>query len=124
MSILGRVRGALFGVSRNLSPGEKEAVRNSIAEKIANPETTNELLSEIKKLAGRAASVDEAFRSVRSGLKTLDGEHLEDKNGTPIPKFHLRWVEFQKVSLSYSEQRHHLTSILTPVLDQAPPRLL
>ena len=99
MSILNQMYDAVVETVRSLSPEKKKTVRDSIAEEIAKDETSNQLLSEIKKLAHRAASVDEAFGSVRSGLKMLDEQNLKDKDGTPILKFHSRWVEFQKVSL-------------------------
>jgi len=75
-----------------------EAVRSLSPEK-KKTETTRQLLSKIKKLADHVASVDAAFGSVRSGLKRLDEQNLKGKDGTPFPKFHPRWVEFQKVSL-------------------------
>ena len=93
MSILNtNLYDAVMETLRSLSPENKQTVRD-------NPETTRQLLSEIKKLAHHVASVDEAFGSVRSGLKMLDEQNLKEKDGTPIPKFHLRWVEFQNVSV-------------------------
>ena len=89
----------LFKTLQTLLPENKQNILDAIAEEIAKPETTRELLSEIKNLAGQAASVDEAFGCVRSGLKMLDEQNIKDKDGTPIPKFHSRWVGFQKASL-------------------------
>ena len=99
MSILNHVYDAVVETVRNLSPEKKKTVCNSIAEEIAKDETSNQLLSAIKKLAHHAASVDEAFRSVRSNLKTLDEQNVTNKDGNPISKFHSKWVEFQDVSL-------------------------
>ena len=93
------IYGEIDNALRNLSPGNKQTVYDVIAEEIAKPETTDQLVSGIKKLAHHATSVDGAFVCVRSGLKMLDEQNVTDKGGNPIPKFHSKWIEFQDVSL-------------------------
>ena len=83
---------------QGVPPENKQRFYDAVVEEMAKPETSNELSSEIKKLACHVASVNEAFGSVRSGLKMLDERNLKDKDGTPIPKYHLKWVGFQNVS--------------------------
>jgi len=90
---------ALVKTLQSVLPENRPTIWGAIAEEIPKLETTSELLSEVKNLAGQAASVDEAFGCVRSGLKMLDEQNLKEKDGTPIPKFHSRWVGFQKASL-------------------------
>ena len=94
-----RVYDTVLEIFQSLSPEKKKNVCESIVEEFAEPDTTNQLLSAVEKLAKQTASVDKAFETVRSGLKMLDERDVKDEDGTPIPKFHLRWVGFQDVSL-------------------------
>ncbi|KIJ46159.1 hypothetical protein M422DRAFT_250194 [Sphaerobolus stellatus SS14] len=72
----------------------------AMQEEAGKDEIKNELLEEIKQLAGAAKNVDEAFERVRVGLGQVDNNNYTDSNGKPIGKFQPTWTGYQNANFN------------------------
>ena len=87
----------LLKLFESLSLEKRRIAEEAMADAVAKSQTTDVLRTQVRALAGSAATIDGTFESVRLSLKMLDNKNYRDEDDRLIRKFHPTWVEFQKV---------------------------
>lgn len=82
--------------SKPLPPSVQAVAQQAMAEKMADPQTATDLLTEVQGLSDSVIKIDAAFERVKQDLGKVDDNNYLDKNGQPIPKLQPTWIGYQQ----------------------------